>query len=76
MYALAERILRRNTFFRHIMNRYYFLKLNLKTKQLLSIKALIKLRHIKTPLILAIISDNEDSLQNGISTALQTCLAS
>ena len=58
------------------MNRYYFLKLNLKPNSFLSIKALIKLRHIKTPLILAIISDNEDSLQNGISTILQTCLAS
>ena len=74
MYALAERILCKNNFFRHTMNHYYFLKL--KTKQFLSIKALMKLRHIKTPLVLATISDNEDSLQNGISTILQTCLAS
>ena len=71
MHALAEQILCRNKFFRYTMNRYYFLKLNLKPNSFLSIKALIKLRHIKTPLILAIISDNEDSLQNGISTVLQ-----
>ena len=71
MYALAERILSRKKFFRHAMNRYYFLKLKLKPNSFLSIKALIKLRHIETPLILAIISDNEDSLQNGISTVLQ-----
>ena len=55
------------------MNRYYFLKLNLKQNSFLSTKALIKLRHIKTTLILVIIFDNEDSLQNGISTVLQTC---
>ena len=58
------------------MNRYHFLKLNLKLNSFLSIKALIKPRHIKTPLILAIIFVNEDSLQNGISTILQTFLAS
>ena len=60
------------------MNRYYFLKLNLKPSNFLSINVLIKLRQsldIKIP-ILAIIFDNVDSLQNGISAVLQTCLAS
>ena len=61
------------------MNRYYFLKLNLKPSNFLSINVLIKLRQsldIKISPILAIISDNVDSLQNGISAVLQTCLAS
>ena len=61
------------------MNRYYFLKLNLKPSSFLSINVLIKLRQsldIKISLILAIISDNEDTLQNGISAVLQACLAS
>ena len=47
----------------------------------LSINVLIKLRQslvidIKKSLNLAIISDNGDSLQNGISAVLQACLAS
>ena len=61
------------------MNRYYLLKLNLKPSNFLSIDALIKLIQsldIKKFLILVIISDNEDSLQNGIGAVLQTCLAS
>ena len=61
------------------MNRYYFLKLNLKPSNFLSINLLIKLRQsldIQISLILAIISDNVDSLENGISAVLQTCLAS
>ena len=61
------------------MNRYYFLKLNLKPSNFLSINVLIKLRQsldIKISPILAIISDNEDSLQNEISAVLQACLAS
>ena len=61
------------------MNRYYFLKLSLKPSNFLSINVLINLRQsldIKISLILAIISDNEDSLQNGISAVLQACLAS
>ena len=61
------------------MNRYYFLKLNLKSSNFLSINVLIKLRQsldIKISPILAIIFDNVVSLQNGISAVLQTCLAS
>ena len=61
------------------MNRYYFLKLKSRPSNFLSIKVLIKLRQsldIKISPILAIISDNEDSFQNGISTVLQACLAS
>ena len=61
------------------MNRYYFLKLNLKSSNCLSINVLIKLRQsldIKKSSILAIISDNGDSLQNGISAVLQAWLAS
>ena len=64
------------------MNRYYFctiLKLNLKPSNFLSINMLIKLRQsldIKISPILAIISDNEDNLQNGVSAVLQACLAS
>ena len=56
------------------MDRYYFLKLNLKPSNFLSINVLVKLRQsldIKISLILAIISDNEDSLQNGISAVLK-----
>ena len=55
------------------MNRYYFLKFNLKPSNFLSINVLIKLRQsldIKISLILAIISDNDDSLQNRISAVL------
>ena len=61
------------------MNRYYFLKLSLKPSNFLSINVLIELRQsldIKISPILAIISDNEDSLQNRISAVLQACLAS
>ena len=61
------------------MNRYYFLKLNLKPRNFLTINVLIKVRQsldIKKSPILAIVSDNGDSLQNGISTVLQACLAS
>ena len=61
--------------------RYTILKLNLKPANFLSINVLIKLRQsmvidIKKSPILAIISDNGDSLQNGISAVLQACLAS
>ena len=66
------------------MNRYCFytiLKLNLKLSNFLSINVLIKLRRslvidIKKFPILAIISDNGDSLQNGISAVMQGYLAS
>ena len=61
------------------MNHYYFLKLNLKPSNFLSINVLMKPRqslNIKISPILAIISDIVDSLQSGISAALQTCLAS
>ena len=61
------------------MNRYYFLKLNLKPNNFLSINVLIKLRQsldIKKSPILAIISGNGDSLQNEINAVLQVCLAS
>ena len=61
------------------MDRYYFLKLNLKLSNFLSINVLVKLRQsldIKISPILAIISDNEDNLQNGVSAVLQACLAS
>ena len=61
------------------MDRYYFLKRNLKLSNFLSINVLVKLRQsldIKISPILAIISDNEDNLQNGISAVLQACLAS
>ena len=61
------------------MSRYYFLKLSLQPSNFLSINVLIKLRQpldIKISPILAIVSDNEDSLQNGISAVLQAGLAS
>ena len=61
------------------MNRYYFLKLNLKPSNFLSINELITLRQsldIKKSPILAIISGNEDILQNGISAILHAGLAS
>ena len=61
------------------MNRYYLLKFSLKPSNFLSINALIKLRQsldIKISPILAIISDNEDSLQNEVSAVLQACLVS
>ena len=54
------------------MNRYYFLNLKLKPSNFVSINVLTKLRQsliidIKKSQILAIISDNVDSLQNGLS---------
>ena len=55
------------------MNRYYFSKLILKPSNFLSINVLVKLRQsldIKIYPILTIISDNVDSLQNGISAVL------